>query len=492
MNTIEVRRLQAIASKAKQMFRDDYNRVRWFSEAEAAKATEERNKLLHLLNPALSADGDEANGMKPHIGPISPGCRICQHGGWDCTWINTHCTRRCFFCSYTHDPSKCRNHAPRCKLGNFLNAQDHVEYIKMFDIKGVGFSGGEPLLQLNVLLKHIEAIRSEFGSTIHIWIYTNGDLVDKHTLWKLKNAGLNEIRFNIAAREYDLRPLALARQYIPILTVETPAIPDDLYIMKQKMKKLEALGVDHLNLHQLRTSQYNYRVFRKCNYTFISNIWHAPIHQSEMCCLKLMRFAVEENIAIPINYCSKIYKDTFQTRNNRVRLGSLFLKPFEELTEVGLIRKIELTAPQEVIAKYESRLKRDGADLNKWYSSPDQCRINIHSDLLRYGDVPSMGFRVLYIDASKGRKKDVRQRFSKKGMKIDYRLIHRSKILSPHAIKAWSQLYIDKQDKKRVFDEYHKALLVDAGSLHAMTIEEDELRGMALYEEIQCGLPDVC
>jgi len=35
-------------------------------------------------------------------------------------------------------------------------------------------------------------------------MYSNGDLVNKEKLIALKKAGLNEVRFDIAARKYDL------------------------------------------------------------------------------------------------------------------------------------------------------------------------------------------------------------------------------------------------------------------------------------------------
>lgn len=83
--------------------------------------------------------------------------------------------------------------------------------MKTFNIKGVGFSGGEPLLVGDRLLAHISAIRQELGESIYLWMYTNGDMVNREVLQKLRAAGLDEIRFDLSARSYNLDPVILAK-----------------------------------------------------------------------------------------------------------------------------------------------------------------------------------------------------------------------------------------------------------------------------------------
>ena len=70
----------------------------------------------------------------------------------------------------------------------FDNAEDYVDYLEKFKFKGVGFSGGEPFLQYEKVLTYIRKIRERLGKGIYIWLYTNGDLVDKNKLNALKDS----------------------------------------------------------------------------------------------------------------------------------------------------------------------------------------------------------------------------------------------------------------------------------------------------------------
>lgn len=68
-------------------------------------------------------------------------------------------------------------------------------------------------------------------------MYTNGYLIDKNKLITLKEAGLNEMRFNIAARHYDLKAVKMAADIIDTVTVEIPAVPEDYEILKDVCPK---------------------------------------------------------------------------------------------------------------------------------------------------------------------------------------------------------------------------------------------------------------
>ncbi len=79
-----------------------------------------------------------------------------------------------------------------------------------FGFKGISISGGEPLLTFERSLHYIEAARRELGEALHIWLYTNGTLVILDQLGKLRNAGLNEIRFDICTVNYNLTRVRMA------------------------------------------------------------------------------------------------------------------------------------------------------------------------------------------------------------------------------------------------------------------------------------------
>lgn len=53
----------------------------------------------------------------------------------------------------------------------------------------------------------VRAIKDRFGPNMHVWLYTNGTLATTDILMKLRDAGLDEIRFDIGAINYNLNPL---------------------------------------------------------------------------------------------------------------------------------------------------------------------------------------------------------------------------------------------------------------------------------------------
>ncbi|MFN2303581.1 MAG: hypothetical protein ACK2TV_07595 [Anaerolineales bacterium] len=56
--------------------------------------------------------------------------------------------------------------------------------------------------------------------------------------------------FNISARVYDFKPVKMAREIFPSLTVEIPTISEAETRLKQRLVEMNHIGVEYLNLHQ--------------------------------------------------------------------------------------------------------------------------------------------------------------------------------------------------------------------------------------------------
>jgi pyruvate formate-lyase activating enzyme-like uncharacterized protein len=115
-----------------------------------------------------------------------------------------------------------KEQSPLAEQLEFENPNDYASYLGIFGFKGVGFSGGEGFLVFEKLLMHIEKIRSLYKDKIYLWMYTNGDLVTKDKLKKLQKAGLDEMRFDISARNYNLQAARLAVGIINKLRLRSP------------------------------------------------------------------------------------------------------------------------------------------------------------------------------------------------------------------------------------------------------------------------------
>jgi len=435
------RALQRLAPALGPLVGMDYRGL-GFTQEDARAADHERDALLQSMSTALDFS---AGGSKLHIGPLSSGCQICENGDWACNFINRLCTRDCDFCkrehtAFTNEPE------PETAGVFFSDPVQHVEYLKRFNIKGVGFSGGEPLLVPDRLRSHIHAIRQEFGSEIYIWMYTNGDLVNTSLLRLLRDAGLDEIRFNIAARGYDLAPVILANETIPTVTVEIPALPEAYETVRDLLFELKSIGVDYLNLHQLTLEEENYRNVLKYGIHLVASPRGIAVFESEMCALKLMRDACDAGIDMPINYCSRVYKDRYQSRGLRKQTASAVVRDTEEITEAGYIRSLELIDSPDKINDFVNRVGGAGKNPAKWCEGADGSTMEIHSTLLPFVDWSSAKVTVSYLDPRAVRDK-LGKGLDRRHLKLTHQFRIPDRTMDDHTSDCWTSASAGQNDE---------------------------------------------
>jgi pyruvate formate-lyase activating enzyme-like uncharacterized protein len=475
------RQIQSIRDTVGWIYRD----LPWFSEEEAKVATRQRDELLAALSGWVSYSFQHS---KPHSGPLSPGCLICGSGGWGCNFINGLCTRHCFYCP--QDRSRKEERESNTDGITFKNPSEHISFLKIFQIRGVGFSGGEPLLVLDKLLSHITAIRQEFGNSMYLWMYTNGDGMDRGVLRKLQDAGLDEIRFDLSARKYDLAPAVLSKEFIPTVTVEIPAIPEDFDLLKGLLVEMERVGVNFLNLHQLLANEHNYKALRKRNYHFL----HQPIisvFESELCALKLLLFARQHGVQLPINYCCNAYKNRFQGRDHRTRQGRAVLKGFEEITSAGYIRSFRVRDSREGIGSMVRRLEEAHCPAGLWQCNERKTEVAIHSDLLPYVDWSSADVTIVYLEPGVGLKKP-EDGFVEGNLVPKNSVVYNEGGWSQVGIESWRKLCKEKMNQKdvlRFFSRNYPAGGKDTAS--KLQKEMRELKEIANWEELESDLPEV-
>ena len=343
---------------------DDLN---WISEDRAREAELERSRILSAMAPHLDIDFKQT---KPHLGPLSPGCRICGEGGWSCLFINGKCNCRCFYCPAAQEEIG----VPTTNRVPFGRAGDYADYVRHFEFSGVSISGGEPLLTFERTLKHIAAVRRKMGDDLHIWLYTNATLLTEDYLLRLKDAGLNEIRMDISAADYSLKKAALAVGILPCVTVEIPAVPEDHGRLAALLPEMYDLGINHLNLHQLRLTPHNRANFRGRPYTYLHGE-KVTVLESELTALALIQEVRDKGIGLPVNYCSFVYKHRYQRAATRRRNARFVLKGHEAVTENGYIRTLALSGDPEAIARQARGLETEGHDRQSWQLSGSGNRL---------------------------------------------------------------------------------------------------------------------
>ena len=384
---MDLSREQAVELNKKE-YGEDYAFLRWVTDKQALKADEERKKILSSLAGSVQFG---FLGTKLDCRKLSPGCVLCGKGLWSCLFVNSLCKARCFYC-----PSEQTSKSEPITNGIFFpNPQDYTDYLDRFQIRGASLSGGEPLLTFERTLHFLKKVKGHFGSEGYVWLYTNGMAASREKLEALREAGLDEIRFDLSASDYDLRKVSLAASILNTVTVEIPAIPEDFERLKGLLPELSERGVRFLNLHQLRCTPHNLTHLARRGYTFLHGA-KVTVLESELAALRLIEFAVRHSIDLPINYCSFAYKNRFQTLGHRRRFAPFVCKPFEVITPVGAIRRLSVQGPSEWIETLARAFKSHGQPESSWEVQDQGKKIFLHPDLLLHVDFEKHPLRVSY------------------------------------------------------------------------------------------------
>ena len=366
--------------------------MNWITEQKAAVAEKNRRELLESLSNAVKW---QFSGTKPYTRKLSPGCTICGEGDWSCLFINGLCNARCFYC-----PSEQRaKGVPVTNTLSFDSPDDYRDYVSAFRIRGVSFSGGEPLLTFDRILKFLKKLKKSENGIRHIWMYTNGILATRDKLKALADAGIDEIRFDISAHHYHTDKVRMAVGIIPTVTVEIPAIPEDLPPLKEVVKILCDSGVNFLNLHQLRCTPYNNANLMARPYTFL----HGPgvtVLESELTALALMQYTLDHNITLPVNYCSFVFKNQFQAAGVRRRSAEMMRTGYEDVTKKGFIRRMGIIGAPQDIEKNIRTLEAQGCDNSLWQVEKGGDQLFFSASLWQYIDFSGCDLAVSYFNTT--------------------------------------------------------------------------------------------
>jgi len=342
-----------------------YEKCHFLNSVEAERAQARRDELLASVVPRLRSS---FMGSKLHLGGLSQGCRLCGQGVWSCLYINFQCNADCFFCPGAGYKDSVDSGA-RADDIRFKDETEYSDYVIRFGISAVSFSGGEPLLNFGRLLRYLRQLRHRHGDGLYIWLYTNGLAVTKEKLVQLQSEGLDEIRFNICAANYELDKLSLASKIIDTVTVEIPVIPEDCDKVQKMLLDLKKRGVKYLHLHQLMAIGANWGDLLFRGYTFAHGLT-PPVVASELAALELMQSALDKGLDLPVQYCSWVYKSRWHVRSQDSRITAMIKYGYESETQSGLLRKTWIEAgafdPGLIVEKLEiADPKGDGWNHNR-------------------------------------------------------------------------------------------------------------------------------
>ena len=308
----------------------------------------ERQSALARARGAIPGLVVADDGATVHVGELSPGCRLCKEGGWICVFLTYRCAARCPFCSAPASPPR----APWSDLGNEPAAL--VARMPALGIHGVGFSGGDPLLEPELLCAWVRELRAAQPAA-YLWCYTSGIPASPELLRRLRAAGLDELRFNLAATGYQepavWAALGDACALFARVTVEIPMLPADVGQVLELLPRLAAAGVRHLVVHDLvlKGDAPDARSFALPSQEVVR------VHPaSAAAALRVLSVAAALGASLGASFCS-VESKALQLHGRLRTMARPLARAYDELTADGLLESLWLVPRDAVTAEDGAR-----------------------------------------------------------------------------------------------------------------------------------------
>lgn len=336
INTIKNQGLKEDALK----YVESYNKFCQYIEESGANISKKdyEEKEKELLKILESKGAKICHGNRSVIlNDVSPSCEHCHTGYGSATYIITlKCNRDCFFCT---NKNQADYEEGVNKIYDIVSEfKSHLSYFKK--MQSVAITGGEPLLYVDECINFLKTVKSA-DKTIQTRIYTNGDLVTEDMLIKLKEAGLDEIRFGLKPNDdgvvdnESLERLKLSVKYIKRTMVEMPLMINKVDKMKELVLTLDKIGIFGINILEflypyVHPDEYKNKGYEVVNrpyrvlypYTYAGGV---PIAESSIECLEVVLFALENKVYMSVHYCSLENKLTAQVyyANHKVKKSEI-------------------------------------------------------------------------------------------------------------------------------------------------------------------------
>ncbi len=288
-----------------------------------------------------------SRGGSIYVGRLPEGCRQCMRGSKLVLLITGLCTRGCFYC-----PLSGERRERDVIFANEVEVESVEQAIaeaQMIDAEGMGITGGEPLLKLQRTLNYIQAFKNRFGQQFHIHLYTAIVPISINVINQLIEAGLDELRLHRFTAGVDLKNIVRVMKRKVKIGFEIPAIPDQLEQMKRLLHELDILNLDFVNINELEFSPLNAGELRRHGFQLRPDSV-AAVNGSEETAIALVEWA-EENTSLNVHFCPLTLKDGTQLRNRFRRRATHIAKPFEYITDEGLLVKGIIIPPPTMTLK---------------------------------------------------------------------------------------------------------------------------------------------
>lgn len=268
---------------------------------------------------------------------IPRGCEICLRGAKLVLFVTGVCDKSCYYC-----PLSERRRGVDAVFADEVEVEADLDVIleaRAIDAEGTGVTGGDPVLRLPRVVKYVRMLKRFFGNDHHVHLYTNGKHVTKEVLLRLKEAGVDELRFHPGRREWG--KIAMAKEAGFVVGAEMPAIPGEGEALMEMVGYLSRAGADFLNLNQLEFCPQNALQMKQRGFV-LEKGGMAAVDGSEDVAMSVVRWASDRGVEMPIHYCSSSVKDAVQTKMRLMRRGKNVARPFEVMDAEGVLSKLSV------------------------------------------------------------------------------------------------------------------------------------------------------
>ncbi|WP_165062417.1 radical SAM protein [Adlercreutzia sp. ZJ154] len=299
-----------------------------FESAEAGRANQ--RECAELREQLAKRGVRVRNGGASLVwGYLSPACVECTGAKGSETFSTTFkCHRDCYFC-FNHNVAD---------YDKFVREgcpwEDGLAAASKRDLACIGLTGGEPLLNLDDSVRFLQRARELFPKA-HLRMYTSGDLLTEDAARRLRDVGLDEIRFSVKdddtpeMQQRVLDAMRLAKRYIPSVMAEMPIIPGADEHMHNLLRSFDEVGIDGINLLEFCFPFCNWHEFEKRGFKLKNPPFDVmydygysgglAVAGSEKLILQLMLWAIDEGLSLGLHYCSLDNKHRSEIRQKNER-----------------------------------------------------------------------------------------------------------------------------------------------------------------------------
>jgi len=279
-----------------------------FAQIEAA--VDHRNDILmsgikglKTLDNRTFFVGDESK--------FSKGCRSCLLGtGLSAVRKTNKCNIECKFC---YNYGKLDDIPPVgegiWEIGGTKFYEKDIDLLLSIYQRptGISYVYLEPFMEIE---KYYPVIKKFSDAKIHQHLYTNGILATEESLKALAEAGLDEIRFNLAATNCSdkvIENIGIAKKYIKSVGIESPMTPEFFTGFLKKKQTILETKLDFINCAELHLNENNIGNYDGENMYISRHGYISPIWSRELT-LKLMKIADDEKWDLVVHDCSNFTK----------------------------------------------------------------------------------------------------------------------------------------------------------------------------------------